>query len=166
MSNDIKELKSKSQNLANKLNDLSKCDGDQKKMNKVANEVKKLQKEMEKSYNSMKPYLEKIHFDKQLYNDTTNDIKRALNQPEKAHLLNRQLLEGSFQVEYPDQETMRLAGKIFEKTVSKKNTLFDAIVAATAKRLGTNYIFSFDRWYSKEGFKLTEVPAASFKKIN
>lgn len=88
-------------------------------------------------------------------------LKRALNQPQKAHLINRQLLEGSFQVEYPDQRIMRLASKIFEKTVSKKNTLFDAIVAATAEKLGTHYIFSFDKWYSKEGFMLTEVPQAS-----
>lgn len=85
-------------------------------------------------------------------------LKRALNQPEKAHILNRQLLEGSFQVEYPDPEIMKLASKIFEKTVSKKNTLFDAIVAATAKKLSADYIFSFDSWYPKEGFMLAEVP--------
>lgn len=93
-------------------------------------------------------------------------LKRALNQPEKAYLLNRQLLKGSFQVEYPDQGIMNRASEMFEKTVSKKNTLFDAVVAATAEKLETQTIFSFDTWYSKEGFTLAEVPKASFKKIN
>lgn len=93
-------------------------------------------------------------------------LKRALNQPEKAHLLNRQLLDGSFQVEYPDQGIMNRASEMFEKTVSKKNTLFDAIVAATAEKLGAQAIFSFDRWYPKEGFTLAQVPQASSKKIN
>lgn len=42
------------------------------------------------------------------------------------------------------------------KNGSKKNTFFDAIVAATAENLGTDAIFSFDDWYPKLGFRLLE----------
>lgn len=62
--------------------------------------------------------------------------------------------EGVFTVEYIDEEILKLATKYFEHANSKKNTFFDAIVAATAKRLEADAIFSFDNWYTKLGFKL------------
>ncbi len=37
---------------------------------------------------------------------------------------------------------------------SKHNTLFDAVVAATAKKYQADAIFSFDKFYKKQGFKL------------
>lgn len=98
-----------------------------------------------------------IIFPFSVFPEAITTLKRALNQPQKAHILNRQLKEGIFQIEYPDQEVMIRATTIFEKAVSKKNTLFDAIVAATAEKLEADYIFSFDGWYSKEGFTLIEV---------
>lgn len=81
-------------------------------------------------------------------------LKRALNQPEKAHHLSQQLQQGIFNVEYPNQEILQKASTIFETAVSKKNTFFDAIVAATAKSLKADTIFSFDKWYEKLGFTL------------
>lgn len=82
-------------------------------------------------------------------------LKRGLNQPEKAHLINRKYLQDNFTVEYITDEIQKRASRIFEeKAVSKKNTIFDCIVAATAEKLGTNSIFSFDKWYTKLGFKL------------
>lgn len=89
-----------------------------------------------------------------VFPEAITSLKRAANQPEKAHLLNRQFLDGVFSVEYINADIMRLASEIFEKAKSKKNTLFDAIVAATAQALETNLIFSFDDWYPKLGFKL------------
>ncbi|MBI2590956.1 MAG: PIN domain-containing protein [Candidatus Blackburnbacteria bacterium] len=80
-------------------------------------------------------------------------LKRSLNRPAEAHFLNQQYLQGAYEVEYVDSETQKRAGIIFEeKAVSKKNTIFDAVVAATAEKLATNIIFSFDEWYSKLGF--------------
>jgi len=81
-------------------------------------------------------------------------LKRALNQPDKAHRLSKQLGQGLFHVEYPNQEILCKASQIFETAVSKKNTFFDAIVAATAKSLEADAIFSFDEWYTKLGFRL------------
>ncbi len=82
-------------------------------------------------------------------------LKRALNLPDKAHLINRQYLQGAFDIEYVDEQIQQSASKLFEeKAISKKNTLFDAVVVATAQKLGSNSIFSFDKWYPKLGLKL------------
>lgn len=83
-------------------------------------------------------------------------LKRAKNLPEKAHLINRQYQQGAFHVEYITYDIMTRASEIFEEAVSKKNTLFDAIVAATAEKLEADTIFSFDSWYTKLGFSLVE----------
>ncbi len=91
-----------------------------------------------------------------VFPEALTSLKRAANQPEKAHLLNRQFLAGEFQVEYITEEIMKRAAEIFDKAISKKNTFFDAIVAATAEKLEADSIFSFDEWYPKLGFKLTK----------
>lgn len=89
-----------------------------------------------------------------IFPEAITSLKRAAGQPEKAHLLNRQYLSGAFQVEYLSADIMKRAAEIFDKAVSKQNTLFDAIVASTAEKLGAEAIFSFDHWYPKLGFKL------------
>lgn len=81
-------------------------------------------------------------------------LKRAKNLPYKAHLINRQYQAGAFLVEFVNEEIQHRASMRFEKTISKKNTIFDAIVAELAIELQADYIFSFDGWYPKEGFKL------------
>ncbi len=81
-------------------------------------------------------------------------LKRALNLDSEARLINNQYRSGAFLVEYINAEIQRRASLRFEPTVSKKNTIFDAIVVETAVELKADYIFSFDNWYPKEGFKL------------
>ena len=81
-------------------------------------------------------------------------LKRGLNLPERAQYVNQQYQKGTFNIEYINEEIMRKASQIFDKTVSKKNTFFDAIVAATAENLEADAIFSFDDWYPKLGLKL------------
>ena len=81
-------------------------------------------------------------------------LKRAKNLPAKAHFLNKQYQAGAFLVEFVNEEIGRRASQRFEKTMSKKNTIFDAVVFETAEKLGADYIFSFDSWYSKEGINL------------
>lgn len=83
---------------------------------------------------------------------------KMANLPDKAHLINKQYLAGAFQIEFVDDKIQSRASQRFERTVSKKNTIFDAIVAEMAIELEADYIFSFDRWYSKEGFSLVEAP--------
>lgn len=83
-------------------------------------------------------------------------LKRALNLSEKAIFVNKQYQEGAFNVKYVDEDIQIIASRIFDQTNSKKNTIFDAIVAATAKELDADGIFSFDLWYPKLGFKLVD----------
>lgn len=85
-------------------------------------------------------------------------LKRAKNLPNKAHLLNKQYQAGAFMVEYIDEKIQRRASQRFESTISKKNTIFDAIVVETAVEFEADYIFSFDNWYLREGFDLAEIP--------
>lgn len=107
--------------------------------------------------NSLMKNLVTIVFPVTVFPEAISSLKRAANQPEKAHLINRQYLAGVFQVEYINEDIMKRAAEIFDKkAVSKQNTLFDAIVAATAEKLEANAIFSFDEWYGKLGFKLTD----------
>src|SRR5579864_9355753 len=82
-----------------------------------------------------------------VFPEAITSLKRAANQPEKAHLLARQFAQRAFNVAYIDQDIMKRACEIFETAKSKQNTFFDAIVAATAENLGAEYIFSFDGWY-------------------
>ncbi len=89
-----------------------------------------------------------------VFPEVITTLKRAFNQKEKAHLINRQLQQGSFHIEYITAEITHRASQIFEKAISKQNTFFDAIVAATAEKLEADSIFSFDKWYPKLGFKL------------
>lgn len=85
-------------------------------------------------------------------------LKRSLNLVDEAHLLNKQYQAGAFAVEYVNENIQLRASQRFEKTISKKNTIFDAIVVETAIELEADYIFSFDSWYPKEGFDLAGVP--------
>ena len=85
-------------------------------------------------------------------------LKRSLGLIDEANLINRQYQAGVFAMEYVNKDIQQQASQRFEKTISKKNTIFDAVVAEIAAELGADYIFSFDSWYPKEGFDLAEVP--------
>lgn len=89
-----------------------------------------------------------------VFPEAITSLKRAANQPKKAHLINTQLQRGDFSVEYIDEEIFLRASQIFDNAISKQHTFFDAIVAATAEKLGTNLIFSFDHFYKNMGFQM------------
>lgn len=93
-----------------------------------------------------------VIFPATVFPEAMTSLARAINQPHKAQLINQQLMEGLFQVECPNADIFQKASQIFAQTKSKKNTYFDAIVAATAMKLKTKTIFSFDSWYKKLGF--------------
>ena len=81
-------------------------------------------------------------------------IQRSLNNPKVAHGTARLMASSSAQVAAVNQATLNNAMKYFSATGSKKNTLFDCIVIAVAKEVHADAIFSFDRFYKKQGFKL------------
>lgn len=83
-------------------------------------------------------------------------LKRSLNKPEIAGLINQKLLAGEFNIIYVDESIQKMASEIFAREKSKKNTIFDAIVLATAKSLKAKAVFSFDSWYKKKKYKMVE----------
>lgn len=62
--------------------------------------------------------------------------------------------ESQFPVIAVDQEILESAETLFNSNGSKQNTLFDAIVAAIAKKQKADAVFSFDVWYEKLGLIL------------
>lgn len=86
--------------------------------------------------------------------ETVTTLKRKLNQSELASKVIKQITGGILAIEDTDTELLESALTFFDPEGSKQNTLFDALVAATAKKLNTKIIFSFDDWYKKLGFKL------------
>lgn len=83
-------------------------------------------------------------------------LKRSLSLTDEAHLINRQYQARAFNIEYVNEKVQKRASQRFDKTHSKKNTIFDAVVIEVAIDLGADLIFSFDSWYPKEGFNLAK----------
>lgn len=92
-------------------------------------------------------------------------IQRVLNSSASAYGTAVVFSEPDVQVAEVNQETLKNAIKYFSPTTSKKNTLFDCIVAAVAKKEGADAIFSFDKFYTSKGFKLASELMHSFGKI-
>ena len=84
-------------------------------------------------------------------------LTRKLNLRDKADLIAKQSLEGSFGVVWIDEEIQKEALRFqIDNSRSKQNTVFDCLVAACAKKASAAGIFSFDKWYSRLGYPLAE----------
>lgn len=86
--------------------------------------------------------------------ETVTTLKRKLNRPDLAEKVVNQITGGTLSIENVDTDMLNEALKVFNPKGSKQNTLFDALVVATAKKLNTKVIFSTDDWYEKLGFTL------------
>lgn len=95
--------------------------------------------------------------------ETVTTLKRKLDKPKLASRVVGQITKGELAIETIDTELLDTALAMFDPIGTKQNTLFDAIVAACAKKYKTNVIFSFDGWYRKLGFKLA-TDFASFER--
>lgn len=81
-------------------------------------------------------------------------IQRKLSNPGLASELARMIRDSQLDILQVDQTILELAETLFKPYGSKQNTLFDAVVAATAKNIKADAIFGFDSWYEKVGLKL------------
>lgn len=88
--------------------------------------------------------------------ETITIFTRKYNNPQAANDLVRQVIEGPLLMVDTTGLIMKQAAEFFNPLKSKKDTFFDAIVAATAKVYKAGYIYSFDGWYEKQGFKLAK----------
>lgn len=82
-------------------------------------------------------------------------MQRVLNSTASAYGTATVFTDPNVQVAEVNQETLKNALKYFSPTTSKKNTLFDCIVAAVAEEHKADAIFSFDKFYKSKGFTLT-----------
>lgn len=86
--------------------------------------------------------------------EVVTTLKRKLNRVDLAENVIHQIGSGSLAIENIDIDMLNTALSVFDIKGSKQNTLFDALVVATAKKLGAKIIFSTDKWYEKLGFTL------------
>lgn len=83
-------------------------------------------------------------------------LRGRLNRPDDAARIVQKFQSGDFPMQAVDQQLLADAASFFHPLASKKNTLFDAVVAAIAKQLHADAIFSFDDWYRKIGLVLAD----------
>jgi len=81
-------------------------------------------------------------------------IQRVLSSGATAYDTTQLMSEPTTQIVEVNKQTLVNALKYFSAKTSKKNTLFDCIVAAVAEEHKADAIFSFDSFYKKKGFKL------------
>jgi predicted nucleic acid-binding protein len=81
-------------------------------------------------------------------------LQRVLNNPSAAYGTAVVLSNPNIRIAEISQETLKKAMRYFSPKTSKKNTLFDCIVAAIAEENHADAIFSFDKFYKSKGYKL------------
>ena len=86
--------------------------------------------------------------------ETATTFQRKLNRPDLASVIVASVQAHQFIIEPVDVDVLLEAARLFEPHGSKQNTIFDAVVAAVAIKLNTNFVFAFDKWYEKVGLKL------------
>lgn len=83
-------------------------------------------------------------------------LRGRVNKPESAEQIVNKLCAGDFPLQEVGHKELVQAAALFHPQGSKKNTLFDAVIAAIATTLHADAIFSFDEWYRKQGLNLAE----------
>jgi predicted nucleic acid-binding protein len=97
---------------------------------------------------------EKILFPATAVTEAITTVQVRLQNPDLAKELAEKVKASALLIIPVDAVILELAVDLYNPAGSKKNTMFDATVAATAKKYGTQTIFSFDEWYRKIGFTL------------
>src|SRR3989344_2669629 len=86
--------------------------------------------------------------------EATAHMQRVLNSTASAYGTVQLMTNPEAQVVEVNKQTLDNALRYFSPTTSKKNTLFDCIVAAIAEEYKADAIFSFDKFYKSKGFTL------------
>lgn len=81
-------------------------------------------------------------------------LQGRLNKPELASKLIELINTNILDIEPIEVALLQQASLFMNFKASKHHTLFDAIVAAVAKKYKADAIFSFDKFYKSKGFKL------------
>jgi predicted nucleic acid-binding protein len=86
--------------------------------------------------------------------EATTTIQRKLSNPQLVERVVQDTVQGKLLIREVDKPLLDQAIGMFSPYGSKKNTLFDAVVAAFATKYNTPLIFSFDDWYTKKNFQI------------
>ena len=86
--------------------------------------------------------------------ETVTTLQRKLQRPDVVKQIMALVERTPLIIEPVDTTILAEALVLFDPDGSKKNTLFDAVVAAIAAKVSAKAIFSFDGWYEKQGFTL------------
>jgi predicted nucleic acid-binding protein len=86
--------------------------------------------------------------------EATTALQGKLSNPQAAQFVVERVQSGDFPIQTIDHGILVGAIRLFHPHGSKKNTLFDAIIATIAKQFHADAIFSFDSWYKKIGLHL------------
>lgn len=86
--------------------------------------------------------------------EAATTLQRKLNKPAIVAQIVAGVTAHQFMIEPVDEQLVEEAVALFKPHGSKQNTLFDAIVAAVARRHNARAVFSFDEWYTKVDLKL------------
>lgn len=86
--------------------------------------------------------------------EAVTHIQRALNSGVTAFGTAQLMIDPAIEIVEVNKQTLTNAINYFSPATSKKNTMFDCVVAATAEEYKADAIFSFDKFYKSKGFKL------------
>lgn len=86
--------------------------------------------------------------------EAATHMQRVLNSSANAYGTAVYFSNPNIQVVEVNQDILKGALKYFDPNTSKKNTLFDCVVATLAEKYDADAIFSFDKFYKSKGFKL------------
>ncbi len=89
--------------------------------------------------------------------EAVTKLQRVLSTPALVEQLLALVFHDKEAIVPVDFHILNIARSYFNPQASKQNTLFDCAVAAIASEYGARAIFSFDAWYTKRGFQLTEA---------
>lgn len=88
--------------------------------------------------------------------EAATHMQRVLNSNASAYGTVQLMTDPAAQVIEVNKQTLVNSLKYFSPTTSKKNTVFDCIVAAVAEEYKADAIFSFDHFYKTQGFQSAE----------
>ena len=86
--------------------------------------------------------------------EAATHMQRVLNSTASAYGTAIVFSNPDIQVAEVNHDTLKNALNYFSPKTSKKNTLFDCVVAAVAEEYKADAILSFDKFYKSKGFKL------------
>lgn len=89
--------------------------------------------------------------------EAATTLQRKFNKPEMVAQIVEMVASHELLIEPVDEALLGEAIAFFRPHGSKHNTLFDAVVAALARKHQSTVVFSFDAWYEKLGLQLVNT---------